>query len=266
MTVPPLPEAFVRLPLAHRGLHDASAARPENSRTAARAAMARGYGIEIDVQLSRDSVAMVFHDDRLARMTEARGPLAEHSAAALGRLALRKGDGEGIPRLGDLLADIGSETPVLIELKDQSGGHHLSDGRLEAAVAEAVRGHSGPVAVMSFVPDMVAELARIAPDVPRGLTTGRFGLPDAPRLSARRRTHLRAIADFAGAGAAFVSHDWRDLGRSAVAVLKARAVPILCWTIRSPNEESVARQVADGITFERYLPCTPRPTDPTSTA
>ncbi|WP_114964893.1 glycerophosphodiester phosphodiesterase family protein [Alkalilacustris brevis] len=258
MTGPALPAEFLRKPLAHRGLHDAKAAgRPENSRAAVRAAVAQGYGVEIDVQLSRDGVAMVFHDDRLARMTGHRGKLCEHDAATLAGLALKDGDGEGIPRLGDLMAEIAGRAPVLIELKDQSGGRHLSDGRLEAAVADAVHGCGGPVAAMSFVPAAVMALAHAAPDLPRGLTTGRWTLRDAPRLGAVARAHLRAIRDFDSTGASFVSHDWRDLARAELATLKAQGVPILCWTLRSPREEAIARKTADGITFEGYLPTLP---------
>ncbi len=58
-----LPAAFLAAPLAHRGLHDRTAGRIENSLTAIRAARDAGYGIEIDLQLSADGVAMVFHDD-----------------------------------------------------------------------------------------------------------------------------------------------------------------------------------------------------------
>ena len=53
----PLPEAFLATPIAHRALHDRAAGRPENSRAAIRAAVAAGYGIEIDLQLSADGVA-----------------------------------------------------------------------------------------------------------------------------------------------------------------------------------------------------------------
>ena len=56
----PLPPAFLTAPLAHRAYHDVAAGRPENSRAAIRAAIAAGYGIEIDLQLSKDGVAMVF--------------------------------------------------------------------------------------------------------------------------------------------------------------------------------------------------------------
>jgi Glycerophosphoryl diester phosphodiesterase len=70
----PLPEDFLRLPIAHRAYHDAAAQRPENSLPAIRAAVRAGYGIEIDLQPSADGEAMVFHDDTLERLTERPAP------------------------------------------------------------------------------------------------------------------------------------------------------------------------------------------------
>ncbi len=64
---------LVQRPIAHRGLHEAAKGIVENSRAAAEAAMARGFAIECDVQLSADGEAFVFHDDRLDRLTGAKG-------------------------------------------------------------------------------------------------------------------------------------------------------------------------------------------------
>ena len=80
MTLPP---RFSRVPLAHRALHDLADGRPENSRAAVRAAIAAGYGIEIDVQLSADDVAIVFHDYALDRLAKATGPVRLRGASEL---------------------------------------------------------------------------------------------------------------------------------------------------------------------------------------
>ena len=98
MTRVPLPAAFLRLPIAHRALHDRAQRRPENSPAAIRAAIARGYGIEIDLQLSQDGVPMVFHDESLDRLTAAKGPLNARPAAALTRIKLNYSD-DPIPTL-----------------------------------------------------------------------------------------------------------------------------------------------------------------------
>lgn len=248
---PPLPDAFLRVPLAHRALHDRAAGRPENSRAAVRAAVAAGYGIEIDVQLSADGRAMVFHDYDLGRLTEETGALRGRSAAELGGIALKHG-GEGIPDLGDILSLIGGAVPLLIEIKDQDGAMGAEIGPLEAAVAEAVAGYGGPVAVMSFNPHSVAEMARLAPKLPRGLTTSSYRAEAWPLLPQAVRDRLRPIPDFDRVGAAFISHEAADLESAPVARLKAQGVPILCWTIRSPQAEAEARRIADTVTFEGY--------------
>ncbi len=256
---PALPPAFLAAPIAHRALHDAGSARPENSAAAVRAAVAAGYGIEIDLQLSADGQAMVFHDDTLERLTGADGPVAARPAAALQALPLKGGGGEGMPTLPQVLDLVAGRVALLIEMKDQG-----TRAGLEEATAAALRGYAGPVAVMSFNPGMVAAMARLAPKVPRGLTTCAFGPDDFPNPDgdpAREalRHRLAAIADFGATGSAFISHDRRDLDRPRVADLKAQGVPVLCWTVRSPDQERDARRVAQNITFERYLP--PLPAD-----
>lgn len=249
MTRPALPEAFRRVPVAHRALHDAT--RPENSLSAVAAAVAAGYGIEIDLQLSADGEAMVFHDETLERLTAGTGAVNARTAAELGAIALRGGP-DRIPTLAQVLAAIGGRVPLLIEIKDQSEGRGGSDGRLEAATARALAGYTGPVAVMSFNPACVAGMARVAPDLPRGLTTCAYDPDDWDMLPPETRERLRAIPDYDAVGASFVSHQWSDLTRPRVADLRAQGAAILCWTIRSPEAEATARRIAHNITFEGY--------------
>jgi glycerophosphoryl diester phosphodiesterase len=247
----PLPAAFLTEPLAHRALHDRAAGRPENSRAAVRAAVAAGYGIEIDVQLSSDGQAMVFHDEDLDRLTSDCGPVRARTAAELGRTRLRDA-GDGIPTLPEVLALIGGRVPLLIEIKDQTLTMSETDGRLEAATAAALASCTGPVAVMSFNPHAVAQMARLAPHLPRGLTTSAYDPEDWSPLPEATCTHLRGIPDYDRTGASFVSHEAADLARPRLAELKAQGAAILCWTIRSPEAEDRARQVAQNITFEGY--------------
>lgn len=248
---PRLHPDFLRRPIAHRALHDRAAGRPENSRAAVRAAVAAGYGIEIDLQLSADGQAMVFHDDTLDRLTARTGPVFAQSAAHLATIPLR-GTDEGIPTLGEVLALVAGRVPLLIELKDQSGHGRPGPGPLEQATAAALRGYAGPVAVMSFNPEMVGQMARLAPDVPRGITTGSYDPEDYAPTPPDLCDRLRGIPDYDTVGASFISHEWPDLGRPRVAELKAQGAVILCWTIKSPTDEGTARRIADNITFEGY--------------
>lgn len=251
-----LPAVFRQLPIAHRALHDKTDKRPENSRAAIRAAIAAGYGIEMDLQLSADGQAMVFHDYDLERLTGEKGALRLRTAAELGRIALLHGDGEGIPTLAEVLELVGGRVPLLIELKDQDGAMGPDIGGLGAATAAALAGYDGPVALMSFNPHAVAEMAELLPGLPRGITTSDYDPEDWP-LDKATCDRLREIPDFERTGSCFISHEARDLGRPRVAELKAAGVPILCWTIRSPEAEAEARKIADNVTFEGYLAALP---------
>lgn len=247
----PLPPAFLRLPIAHRALHNRADRRPENSPAAVRAAVAAGYAIEIDLQLSADGVPMVFHDEELDRLTAAKGPLNAHSAAALGQIPLLDAD-DGIPTLAEVLALIDGRVPLLIEIKDQTLTMGPTDGRLEAATAKALQGYDGPVACMSFNPHSVAHMARLAPHLPRGLTTSAYDPSDWHPLPAATCDRLRDIPDYDATLSSFISHEATDLHRPRVAELQAQGASILCWTIRSPKAEAEARTIAQNITFESY--------------
>nr|WP_170539984.1 glycerophosphodiester phosphodiesterase family protein [Ruegeria arenilitoris] len=252
---PSLPRVFMAAPIAHRALHDVRQNRPENSRAAIRAAIAAGYGIEIDLQLTSDGHAMVFHDYDMARLTGRSGAIQQITRAEAADLPLLHGD-ERIPSLEEVLQLVAGRVPLLIEFKDQHGAMGPVDGRLERDAVALLKSYDGPVALMSFNPNSVAELARLAPEIPRGLTTCSYK-PEVEHLPAEVCDHLRDIPDFNRVGASFISHEVQDLARPRVAELKAQGVPILCWTVRSAEQEAEARKVADNVTFENYLAAIP---------
>ena len=256
MTRVPLPESFRALPIAHRALHDRAAGRIENSALAVKAAVAAGYGIEVDLQLSSDGVPMVFHDEALDRLTEETGPVNARTAADLGRIRL-KGSADKIPTLTDILALIGGKVPLLIEIKDQSLVMGPTNGMLEAATAKALEGYRGDVAVMSFNPASVAHMARLAPHLPRGITTSAYDPDDWAPMPVAVCNRLREVPDYDPTLSSFISHEAADLPRDRVADLKARGAAILCWTIRSPEAEAEARRIADNVTFEGYRAALP---------
>ncbi len=245
----PLAQPFLDIPIAHRAYHDGAAGRPENSLAAVRAAIAAGYGIEIDLQPSADGQAMVFHDYHLDRMTPRKGPVRLCTAAELGRVMLNGAD-EGIPTLAEVLSLVDGRVPVLIELKDQDGAMGPDIGVLEQAVTDVLAGYDGLAAVMSFNPHSAALLAHHLPDRAVGLTTCAYHADDWPLLPPGVRTRLAGLTD--ADHLAFISHLARDLDNPRVTELKAGGMPVLCWTIRSPEDETRARRIADNITFEGY--------------
>ena len=239
-----LPAVFLARPFAHRGLHDRTAGVIENSAAAFDAAVAAGYAIELDVQMSRDGVPVVFHDNTLDRLTARQGSIAGLTAQELEAVTLDASTDTILP-LALVLDRIGGRVPVLVEIKDQGG----RDG-FPAAVGRDIAAASGPIAVMSFNPCYIHALDGL--EVPRGLTTcaaENYGTD----LPAEMRERLGRIADW-GPGLSFVSQDHRHLDDPRIAELKAEGASILCWTIRSKAEADAALKVADQITFEGFRP------------
>jgi glycerophosphoryl diester phosphodiesterase len=171
-------------PVAHRGLWSPDGP-PENSLAAFQAACAKGYGIELDVQLSADGEAMVFHDEDLERMTGVKGRLSDRTAADLSELRL-KGSEERIPTLLEALAVIGHRAMVHVELKTPYG----AVGPLEQRVHEILIDHAGPVCVIGFNPYSHAWFAERFPGVLRGLDS--YSYKRAPHLGeSQRRSFAR---------------------------------------------------------------------------
>lgn len=232
--LPGLAELIAR-PFAHRGLHGGG--RLENSRAAFTAAIDRGFGIELDVQASRDGEAMVFHDYELDRLTTETGRLAARAATELGRVPLRAAD-ETIPTLPEILGLIGGRAPLLIEAKAPD----RDVAPLCRAIASALKGYGGPVAVMSFNPEVGRWFSDHAPSVLRGLVVTeerKKGLRGAlERFFALRRARPHLLA-----------YDLRDLP-SPFAARARRSMPVLTWTVRTPGDRERAGRHADQIIHE----------------
>lgn len=244
-----LPRAFLEAPIAHRALHNAT--RPENSRAAIRAAIDHGYAIEIDIQPAACGTPMVFHDYQLARLTGASGVIRQHRADDLAQMHLLGSD-EPIPTLAEALTLVAGRAPLVIEIKDQDGAMGPNLIGLEDAVIDALTGYTGDVALMSFNPFSVGRMAQLSSGRPIGLVTCAFDAGHWPHLTAARRAELAQLdmADFLDVD--FISHRHTDLTSPRVQRLKTQGLPILCWTVRSLEDERTARQVADNITFEGY--------------
>lgn len=146
---------------AHRGLHGGGV--PENSLAAFEKACVSGFGIELDVQLSRDGEVMVFHDYTLVRMTGVEKKLCELTAEELGALCLADTD-EKIPTLREVLSLVDGRVPLLVELKGENG-----DTSLCPKVAELLREYRGPYCIESFNPLLLRAMRREMNDVFYGL-------------------------------------------------------------------------------------------------
>ena len=107
---------FSGVNFAHRGLHTRDMSVPENSIKAFYDAASAGYGIELDVQLSKDGQVVVFHDDTLNRVCGVDARVNEKNYSELKTLSLRN-TAETIPLFTDVLAVINGRVPLIVELK-----------------------------------------------------------------------------------------------------------------------------------------------------
>jgi glycerophosphoryl diester phosphodiesterase len=226
---------LIARPFAHRGLHGAAA--PENSRAAFEAAIAARHGIELDVRISGDKQAMVFHDEELGRVAEDEGFLRGRSAAELARIRLRD-SAETIPTLPQVLALVAGRAPLLIEVKAPD----RAAAALALAVADALDDYVGPVAVMSFNPEVGHWFARHAPKWLRGLVVTEKGRKWRGGL-VRRLALWRSKADF-------LAYDIRDLPSRFAEAQRREGLRVLTWTVRSLADRARAAQHADQIIYE----------------
>lgn len=226
---------------AHRGLYGADGRPPENSLPAFAAAAAAGYGMELDVQLSRDGQVVVFHDDELPRMTGAAGRVDSRTLAELQELRLG-GTEETIPLFADVLATVGGRQSLIVELKSGPAWAELCEKTLAL-----LRGYEGVWCVESFDPRIVGWFRRHAPDVVRGQL-----LNPARRY---RRGGLRAFALSRGLCNALARPHFVAWGEGApnlsVRLFRRLGAMGVFWTAR-PGFSNTDRW--DAVIFEHYTP------------
>ena len=233
-------------PLAHRGLHGAGVI--ENTASAFAAAIAAGYGMETDLQVSADGEAMVHHDEALGRLTEGSGRLAEMSAAEI-KQARFKATSDRILTLGELCDLVAGRATLLLELKSRFDG----DERLLRRTASVLAGYQGPAALMSFDPGLVEMARRIAPSLTRGIDAQRHfdDWPALPKSYARSMAHLLHVPR---TRPQFVAYRVQDLPTLATTALRLVNLPLLTWTVRTDDERRRAAAYADQIIFEGWRP------------
>ena len=235
-------------PIAHRGLHDAARGVIENTTSAVAAALAGGYGIEVDLQISRDGEAMVHHDDALGRLTEGSGPLAAMTAAELKRVSFRA-IGDRMMTLGELCDLVAARSTLLLEIK--SG--FARDERLVARAVQVLASYAGPVAAMSFDPYVVAGLRRMAPRLRRGIVAERrFDHADWRGMSAWQRHGMAHLLHAPITRPDFVAYRVDDLPAPATRLARLFDMPVLTWTVRTPAQRARAAEWADQMIFEGF--------------
>lgn len=237
---------LIRIPIAHRGLHDKSAGIPENSHAAFERAVKNGYPIELDVRLLRDSEVVVFHDKSLERMTGHQGVIKDYESREIHRIKLLDSQ-QTIPLLIDVLDDIAGQVSLIIEVKNED--HRV--GPLEKALWQRMSSYKGKYAIVSFNPFTLKWFRINAPKVIRGQLSSDF---HGERLPFYMKFLLRNLLMNHVSRPDFILYDIRCLPFWAALRERKRGLPLLGWTTRSQEEHIKAMKFCDNVIFEGYQP------------
>jgi glycerophosphoryl diester phosphodiesterase len=245
------PQWLTARPIAHRGLHNAAKGLIENSLAAAKAAAAKNYAIECDIQRTSDGEAVVFHDFQLDRLTNASGLVEDFTARELSSIPLKASDQSILP-LASFLTGIGGTVPVIIEIKSRFDGDMRLADRALAVIADV----PDPICLKSFDPVILVHLRAKGADCPLGLVAqAHNGADEWPGLPAYMRDALTDLGDFPLERPDFLSWHVGDLPHAVPMLCRAGiGMPVMTWTVRSRADVARAEAWADQIIFEGFEP------------
>ena len=225
-------------PVAHRGLWGGEII--ENSLTAYRNAVEKGYPIEIDLYVTKDGKLVSFHDSTLKRMTGADGYIYEKTLAELKQLQLL-GTDERIPTFDEVLEIAENKVPLLIEIKDQP------DKTVVEKTVERLKSYKGEFALQSFNTLYINKVKKLAPQFIRGI----LATQDAGKKSAITNYIVKKMPLNFLIKPDFISYDYKGIPKYAK---KTKKMPVISWTITSKEIETTVRPFIDNIIFEHYIP------------
>lgn len=228
---------------AHRGLYEKDQSIPENSLPAFARAAEAGYGMELDVQLSRDGRVVVFHDDTLDRVCGVHARVDELNYDELRTLRLC-GTEESIPLFDEVLALVNGRTPIIIELKNGKRNRELCEKTLAA-----IKSYKGETCIESFNPMIVAWFRRHAPSVFRGQLAQPPKNYSTKKFSKKTAFLLGNLLLNVLARPQFIAY---RIGKKPLSVRFSEALGAVkvAWTSHDPSTEADY----DVVIFEHYLP------------
>ena len=227
---------------AHRGLHGNGV--PENSLEAFELACQSGYGIELDVHLSKDGEVVVFHDYTLNRMTGVDGKVCELDAAELCELKLG-GTEQRIPAFAEVLKLVDGRTPILVELKGEN-----TDTSLCPKVAELLADYKGSYCLESFNPFLIGKMKKLMPTSYRGLLYTN-AIKDKKKLTPTNLVVTVMGLNFIGKPN-FIAYG-EDVRRSLPVRIttKMYKAPKFVWTVKSRESFDLAHTLGEIPIFEK---------------
>ena len=232
---------------AHRGLHNTARGIPENSMKAFQEAVAGGYGIELDVQLSKDEIPVVFHDSNLRRMCGVDANVSSLSLDELKRLSLG-GTQERIPTFQEFLEMVDGRVPLIVEIKMEK-----RNDRIPEEVNRLLEKYQGPYCIESFHPSALIWYRKHRPDVVRGQLCTNFN-KENKNCSLPYFLLSKMLTNIA-ARPYFIAYNWiyrSDLSRRLCCNLY-HALSV-AWTVRSQKELELCRKDFQLFIFEGFRP------------
>ncbi len=229
-------------PFAHRGLHGPLTGHIENSLSAFQAANKIGHGFELDILLSKDNKAMVFHDVSLKRLTGKSGNIQDHTADQLSKITLT-GSNDVILSLKEVLQNINPKYPILVEIK----GDQQQWEAIAQAAFDHIKDYSGPIAIMSFYPAIVSWFQEYAPNILRGLVATSLNDGSMPAEFFSETTQISYIESLE---VDFIAYDIRALPNDVTAFCQNNHIPVLTWTVRTDELRKKALAQTDNSIYE----------------
>ena len=230
---------------AHRGLHDKNV--PENSMQAFERAVQAGYGIELDVRVSRDNVLVVHHDETLERSCDDKRRVCDVSLEDLKQLSLF-GTMERIPTFDEVLALVDGRVPLIVELKTD-----FSNKELAAQVYERLRRYKGVYCVESFDPFAMRWFKQNAPDVVRGQLSFMPPIKDKPFKEKLRRLALGYMLINFLSRPDFVAYGYKTDSNLSFRFVANVFRPLLAaWTVKDEGVYHELQKYYDIQIFEQF--------------
>jgi glycerophosphoryl diester phosphodiesterase len=179
----------------------------------------------------------------------------ERSARDLAGIAIG-GSADRIPSLTVFLESIAGRVPLVIEIKSRFDG----DLTLTHRTVDVVSRYSGPVALKSFDPVVVAAVRTTAPEIPRGIVaTSAYDDPSWDMLTRERKLELANLLHFGATEPDFLSWRVADLPCAAPFLCRhLRRMPVMAWTVRTAEDAKRAERYADQMVFEGFVPAARR--------
>ena len=239
---------FAHQLFAHRGLFNPKLGIPENSMPAFSRAIEKGYGIELDVQITKDNRIVVFHDYSLGRMCGIDIPLETKTYAELQELCLQN-TRETIPLLSDVLKLVNGQVPLLVEIKLHSFHTYPC-----ALVDQLLQEYHGSYCIESFNSLALLWYRRHRPEVVRGQLSSNLTNPGAEGgfLLSFLVKHL--LINCIGRPD-FIAYSYKDYKNLSFTLNKCLyKTPVFAWTLRSPETFEASKKRFDSFIFDSFIP------------